>query len=242
MTRRHFLPGWSVAAVALLVLFAGALPNWAAEHSDSVESGRKALARSSNRPWYDAKADAIGRVHPEPPRKPAEIPFLEQFMTALFWVAIAAVLAGLVYVLIQAYLRMENLTTTSSETSKKVAVGEASRIESLPFPMKRDESDLLAAARRHYELGNYAEAIIYLFSYELIELDRHQLIHLARGKTNRQYLREMARRPPLRGLLEQTMVTFEDVFFGNRPLDRSRFEACWSRLDEFATLSQQVTA
>ncbi len=38
------------------------------------------------------------------------------------------------------------------------------------------------------------------------------------------------------------MITFENVFFGNRALDRAGFEACWSRRDEFHALVQQVNA
>jgi hypothetical protein len=106
---------------------------------------------------------------------------------------------------------------------------------------RRDQSDLLGQARRYYEAGNYAEAIIYLFSYQLVELDRHGFVHLERGKTNRQYVREAQRAPEaksggLHKILDQTMVAFEDVFFGARDLDRRRFEQCWSRLDEFQSL------
>jgi hypothetical protein len=38
------------------------------------------------------------------------------------------------------------------------------------------------------------------------------------------------------------MVAFEDVFFGNHPLDRNRFESCWTRLDEFEALAAQGQA
>ncbi len=91
----------------------------------------------------------------------------------------------------------------------------------------------MGEARRHYEQGNYSEAIIYLFSYELVQLDKFALIRLARGKTNRQYLREVPRRPELRSPLERTMVAFEGVFFGSRLLDRAGFEACWQQLPQF---------
>ena len=47
------------------------------------------------------------------------------------------------------------------------------------------------------------------------------------------YLRELRPRPVLRTTLEATMVAFEEVFFGRHELSRERFEACWSRLDEF---------
>jgi hypothetical protein len=32
------------------------------------------------------------------------------------------------------------------------------------------------------------------------------------------------------------MIAFEDVFFGDHPLERARFESCWLRLGEFETL------
>ncbi len=118
----------------------------------------------------------------------------------------------------------------------------ADRIEALPFLRDRSQHDLLGQARYHYERGNYSEAIIYLFSYELVELDRSRLVRLAKGKTNRQYLREAGRARSLAGLLERTMVTFEEVFFGRHPLDRAGFEACWNQLPQFKALISQSQA
>ena len=106
----------------------------------------------------------------------------------------------------------------------------------------RPRSDLLGDARRHYEQGNYDEAIIYLFSYELVRLDRSSVVHMAEGKTNRQYLREALSVRPLANILERTMLAFEDVFFGQRRLDRAGFEACWSQLTEFEHLVAQAHA
>ena len=75
--------------------------------------------------------------------------------------------------------------------------GDAARIESLPFPVAAGRLDLLAEARRHYQAGNYGAAIVYLFSFQLVQLDKRQIIRLAKGKTNRQYLREVGPRTPL---------------------------------------------
>ena len=113
---------------------------------------------------------------------------------------------------------------------------EKRRVEALPTAVARNRDDLLAAARHCYRQGNFREAIIYLFSYQLLQLDRSQLIRLAKGKTNRQYLRELGRRLVLRSLLEKTMVAFEEVFFGNRSISRARFESVWSALDQFEAL------
>jgi len=107
------------------------------------------------------------------------------------------------------------------------------RVEALPFAVRKPTGDFLAEARRLYEAGDYSEAIIYLFSYQLVELDRQHLIRLAKGKTNRQYLRELRARLTLRSILETTVVRFEDAFFGRKTLTRERFEQSWQRLDEF---------
>jgi hypothetical protein len=91
----------------------------------------------------------------------------------------------------------------------------------------------LAEVRRLYEAGNYDQAVIYFFSFQLVQLDHHQFIRLEKGKTNRQYLRELHAHRSLRGLVEQVMLLFEDVFFGGRQLSRNQFDVCWQRLDEF---------
>ena len=98
------------------------------------------------------------------------------------------------------------------------------------------ETDLLAAARRHYAAGNLTRAIVCYFGYQLVELDRRQIIFLTQGKTNRQYLRELGQRTQLRQLVNQSMVVFEDAFFGHHAPPPERFEACWSRLAEFQKL------
>jgi hypothetical protein len=107
------------------------------------------------------------------------------------------------------------------------------RVEALPFHLRKPTGDFLSEARRLYEAGNYSEAVIYLYSHLLVQLDRHHVIRLTKGKTNRQYLREVRSRTLLREILDRTMVAFEDVFFGHHALTRERFEECWRRLDEF---------
>ena len=66
-----------------------------------------------------------------------------------------------------------------------------------------------------------------------------KLFRLTKGKTNRQYLREIGPRRRLRDLVERTMIAFESVFFGHHPLDQRRFEACWSQVAEFQRLLDQ---
>ncbi len=160
-------------------------------------------------------------------------------------IALVLMLALLVYLMFR-LIRRWGVFSAKSEAQRGKSKGrtsgeegDADRIEALPFPVRRGRLDLLDEARSHYQQGNYRQAIVYLFSFQLVCLDREQIIRLTKGKTNRQYLREVGPRRALGRLVEQTMVAFEDVFFGNRHLDRARFESCWSRLDEFETLAAE---
>lgn len=194
-------------------------------------------------PWYDAKQDRLKPIRFKPPRdwklnwnwpfRWGRLPTSSIQWAA--WLIIGLVLGWLLYLLLQAYLRRAAQAARRPRITSSTPTG-SSHIEALPDEARVHLGDLLAAARHAYQQGNYRQAIIYLFSHQLVELDQRQRIHLARGKTNRQYLRELSPHPPLRGLLEQSMLAFEAVFFGNCPLSRAEFETCWNRLDEFRAL------
>jgi hypothetical protein len=213
-----------------------------AEPDPRVEAGRDALGSSWRFPWYDDDTDGVRRIRVSSPWQAPDwnyngSGFSFSWLEALAWAIGALLLAGLTYLLIKAYLNRENVQIGTVEKSdERVTVDDAARVEALPFRIRRGATDLLGEARRCYERGNFADAIIYLFSYQLVELDKHQLIRLTKGKTNRQYLREIGRRSTLKRLVEQTMVAFEDVFFGGHDLQRERFEACWSQLPTFDVL------
>jgi hypothetical protein len=207
--------------------------------TDPVTSGRDALNQWSGYPWYDAKTDAVRGVKLSRPWNldwlgnwGGSLHFPASGLQWLAWIAIALLLGGIVYLLIRAFWRRER----RSKQPEDEPVGSADRVESLPLPADGRRLDLLAEARRCRQQGDYARAIIYLFSHQLLQLDKHGRIHLVRGKTNRQYLREIRPWPSLGGLVEQTTLLFEEVFFGHHALERPAFEACWSRLEEFDRL------
>ena len=200
----------------------------------AIEQGRQAL-RSGwiNPPWYNAEEDRAQRVHLwQSWNLQASGNF--EWVTVLFWILIGVVLFLILVIMVRIYLRR----LPTSPTKKKLTSGTShataeAKVESLPFQLERRTLSLLEEARRHAAKGDFARAIVYLFSHQLVELDRRHLIHLTRGKTNRQYLRELLHYPALHELIEPTMVTFEEVYFGNRSLDRQRFDSCWQRLDSF---------
>lgn len=221
----------------------------------AVEDGRRALSDSANYPWYDEASDGVRRIEVEEPteskvnRSTTATGTTSAFsggfdwFTPLAWIGIAVLVGLIVYLLVRTYLASELRSAASSkQQDDEAAVRDViDNIENLPVKISRATSDLLAEARAQYAAGNYAEAVIYLYSHQLVRLDRHQLIRLTKGKTNRQYLHEIDTAQPLQTLVEQTMVIFEDVFFGKLSLTRDRFESVWLRLDEFDNLVQQTS-
>jgi len=259
MNRFHLLTAGLVMLLAL-----GRTPRTAAlDDPQAVDAARQALERSTSRlPWYDAQSDGLARipVRPAPaPRPPGDWQWepinpsgpavgnwssiFWELVQYLVWALLALLLAFGLFLLVRTWLR-KPLGLAGSDLNRRTAGdgGDADRVENLPFPLLPSRTDLLAEARRHYAAGHFAEAVIYLFSYQLVELDKAQWIRLARGKTNRQYLRELHAHGDIRRLLAQTMQAFEDVFFGRHALDRHRFESCWSRLGEFQQLVEQPAA
>ena len=237
--RAIMLAGVSAALFAISVT-----PAWA-EDDDSVSSAQEALDRSfGGFPWYESADDDVRRIDVEPTRVRSggwapdwsfpTIPTMSLFV----WIVIGMVVALLLYALLRSFLRRD-FEESPQRVHQTPTITDIDRVEALPFAVRRPHADLLAEARRHYEQGEFGEAMVYLYSHFLVQLDRHHVIHLTKGKTNRQYVQETNARPPLRDILESSMVVFEDVFFGKHTISRTRFESCWFRVDQFNQHVQQ---
>jgi hypothetical protein len=224
------------------------------EDQEAVEAARDGLRRSLRYPWYDVDSDTLRRLDAVPRTPPPEardwqwnptpiwqnrwswsIAGFWDFVQVLVWIVLGAFLLGMVFVLVRAFLRNETTGSTDSQGARGRTEGidDAQQLDNLPFAVRRGRIDLLAQARLHYERGEYSDAVIFLFSYQLVQLDKHHLIRLAKGKTNRQYLRELRPRRELFQLVNQTTISFEQAFFGKHVLSRGQFERCWHELDQF---------
>ncbi len=255
--------------LAVWVLIAAALMCWtteaaAGETTEAVEAGRRAFSAGPSYPWYDKQADELRPIPVRPARESALnrgsrwqaepddsqrdlswyeaiLAVLAQALRSLGLIGLIALLVGLTVLLARAYLKREKKSDDQQGTDALLPQ-EPDRIDNLPFSIGQPPTDLLEAARRCYQQGDWNQAMIYLFSYQLLALDRHDLIRLTRGKTNRQYLAELAAQPGLQQMLRHSMVAFEDVFFGKHRLTQERFEGFWQDLDRFhADLQQLVT-
>lgn len=226
------------------------------EGDAAVEDARESLGGRGAFPWYDRQADAprplrlktveddsenrTSNWQPAPATtvRPPNFSWLGRILSILGISALVALLVLAVIFITRAFLSGEVMETAGSkvvETSQDV-----DRVEHLPFQLRKPTGDFLSEARRLYEAGDYSQAILYLYSHFLVQLDRQHVIRLAKGKTNRQYLRETRSRPVLHQILEVTMISFEDVFFGHHKISREQFEASWNRLSEFEAELTQV--
>jgi uncharacterized protein DUF4129 len=245
---------WPIPAALAVLLCAGLVsPVRAQETDESVVTGREAFGKR-NYPWYDSSKDAAkplrmgtdSQTRSSQPGKGAKPKSNSQsgsssgfsgislFGSALQVVGLfvlVALLAAIAALIVWAFLKNE--TTQSAGASVVTASRDVDRVEQLPFALKRTSGDFLAEAQRLAEAGNYSEAIVYLYSYLLVQLDKHHVIRLTKGKTNRQYLRETRPRPNLAAILEPAMIAFEDVFFGKHEIDRERYEECHRQVGEF---------
>lgn len=236
-------------AAALLTLAAPAATAAAmAEADGSVAAGREALSQWGRYPWYDKAGDDLQPIELTEPWdwswlldwlnfRVGPVGGSWDWLHTAAWVLIALVLALLGWFLFRAYQRRSPAVPALVEPEGESPEEERRRYEALPEAAGRRRTGLREESRRHYLAGNYDEAIVYLFSHQLVFLDRNERIHLARGKTNRQYLRELGPRGLLPHLLAQTAVAFEDVFFGGQSIGRERFESCWNQLDQFETMA-----
>ncbi len=107
------------------------------------------------------------------------------------------------------------------------------KVSELPFDMEMTRSDPLGEAEARMRDGRYREAVIYLYSYMLLALDQTRVIHLQKGRTNRMYLRELRADRQLSDILYQTMLAFEDVYFGRHDIDRNRVEKLFDSVEAF---------
>jgi hypothetical protein len=255
--------GFRCAAIVIAVLLLAHCPDVVADDQgdgagmsddEAVAAAKDGLAGRTRYPFYDRQKDDVRRLNVEPPSDSADsanrrskwtgksakgtprgrLPTFSgvgEVLQAIGLAALIIFIALIAWLIARAFLKNE---VTETKVSKVIETSrDVDKVQALPFQVRKPTGNFLAEAERLYAAGNYSEAVIYLYSHLLVELDTHYVIRLTKGKTNRQYLRESRTRPVLRDILGRTMIAFEDVFFGHHELSRERFEECWTRVNEF---------
>lgn len=236
---KHLQPVAVLMGLALVLLLGGP-PRFAV--GETEEAAREALRRGGF-PWYDAAKDDIKptRVR-KPPLDSNMGPPLRLWIpwSAIGTMVICLAIAAAVILGYFVWRRWKPWQGRRGEAAR-IAAG-LRELPLAPEDSSPHEDNLLLAAERAAAAGDYRRAIIWLYAYQLTELDRHRLIRLVKGKTNRQYLRELGRQSPIRPLLERTILTFEEVYFGGRTLTAERYESCYREIPRFRQWLTEVAA
>jgi hypothetical protein len=212
----------------------------------STEAASKATVEALDSrwtyPWYDGESDSLRRIKVSrwdrwwPDWTPGTLQM--SWLRIVLWSLVIAALLCVAYLLARVYMNREKESLSNRAHGTDVESDNATRVEDLPFELAPAGGNLLELAQYYYARGDFNRAVIYLYSHQLLELDRRQLLRLAKGKTNRQYLRELVAHRGLRNMLERIMLAFEDAFFGNHDVSRERFEGCWNDCRRFTHLAE----
>ena len=215
----------------------GSLESSDAEHRDSDWVHIPKSQQSTSNSFWDWLFGRNGNGSSNMPSGNVS-PLFAQIVSWVVWILIGIICLALLIWIAWLLVKQEWRTGDSDEDTDWLQNPkiDPARFEALPFEVNAPQTDLLGLARQAQSEGRMREAIIYLYSYMLLMLDQQHLIHLAKGKTNRTYLRELRNQRALHALLEKIVVSFEDVFFGDLTLDPSEFQARWSELNQFHQL------
>lgn len=257
-----FLAIWMfVAIVAPAIAYQG--PESTKVEQNLSEKDAELLSRSTNSIWYDPKSKKVSSSYPKQsvldasdrhqavaePETPADptpssaFDAIGELFSLLFrsWqVILIGCLILLLVVVTYFVLKNTGVYVRRYEVRREERPRSKASIKDLPFELEQTNLGLLAQASLYRDQGEYSKAIVYLFSHVLVEMDHARCIRLARGKTNRTYIRELRGREKLRGFTTQIVSAFEYAFFGKHTLSKDAFEKIWQQLPAFESYLKMV--
>ena len=153
---------------------------------------------------------------------------ISTFFSYLLWISLAIVgLWCFVWILKNQELAVWFNRRKKTPRNTEDVLAQQARYSDLPVEIEKGLLGLRAQAAEYRDQGDYSRAIVFLFSYLLVELDQAQLISLAKGKTNYRYLRELNPHRHLQSRLRDVVNLFEAAYFGRRTLTKDQFDTVW---------------
>lgn len=205
-----------------------------------VDSARLSLKQRAY-PWYDQTKDSFRPLRPtrklDDPESPASLnipgsSLLAQVVYLLAWSLLAVLLIGLIIALVRSLQIFDFDDDTTPSQQPEVTL---ETLQALPLPEKTQGiRDFLKEAEKLASQSLYGQAMTFYFSWQLLQLNQQQIIELEKGKTNRQYSKEVqSSMPDLTDLFRQSIRLFEDAFFGNLPVSAYDFQRVWGQRGKF---------
>ena len=199
-----------------------------------IDFGDRQSARSASR----AEVPMATAVTPVPAPRPATFwnwngDWVWNFFKFVFYIFLVLAIGIGAYLGYRYFYRWRKLSIEGGDDESLAKRTVEQSMRELSFDVDFSGGDFCAEAEKAYRSGDLRSAIIYLFSYVLVSLDQKGHIRLRKGKTNREYLREIRGQTGLAKFYQRVMVPFEETFFGDYQLDQKEFESCWSQLGQF---------
>lgn len=244
-----------VASAAFFgVVGGGAFGNERVVFAVAAESAEDAAwekaATKEKTPWRSESGGAAF-LPPRPERAPAPIRSersaprsLEGLRTVaeiLFWTLVGAAVLALVGAIFWA-LRQTALGGVGKEKEKKARQDRERRLEALAPEARERVDDLGTAAENALAAGDLRLALVYFFSWLIVESDKRGLLRARRGKTNREYWLELAVNPGVRTIYKATMDAFERVYFGGQTISQAEFDDVWRLREPFVAAMERLDA
>ena len=207
----------------------------AGEAADAAGDPVRSALREKPPLWYDNERDGWRRIEVRAPPKPVEWePRGGGAIGGLFnWLMLGAVIAATAWLVWQL---VRNLGPRQGglpvEHAPRAAERAAVDLSVLPFAAAEGQRDPERALAEALEHGDWKRAVAWSFVLHLVALDQAGVIRLAKGVTNRRYLRTVAAwaedgagRGPAPAALAATIAVFERVWFGQQPVSQEQVQA-----------------
>ncbi len=206
--------------------------------ANADELGQSSLQSSYDYPWYDAVTDSTRglslppdkTVAPPPPAAPAPVTYGnnnngDSDFAYLWWFLLAVVVLIVLWLILRTMNQRDPEWQAAKARPQPGTLTSVARLTDLPVELSPRVTNMYDEAQRLAGTGDYSLAVVYLYSHMLVRLTEAGRIQLAKGKTNRQYLRELRLDPELWKFFSRAIVQFEQSYFGNHPPSPALFDA-----------------
>ena len=173
--------------------------------------------------------------------EPSSFGWLRTVAEVLFWTLVGAAVLALVGAMVWA-LRQTARGGVGKDKEKKARAERERRLEAIAPEARERVDDLGTAAENALAAGDLRLALVYFFSWLIVESDKRGLLRARRGKTNREYWLELAVNPGVRTIYKATMDAFERVYFGGRTISRAEFDDVWRLREPFVAAMERLDA
>lgn len=184
-------------------------------------------------PWYDATADDWRRLSIPAPEKTTttqdETRGSSNLGAVFSWLMVTVAVVATLTLL---WLLLRNLVSERgvpvAEVRRAAVARAVADLSALPFADAQSAKDPEAALAQAIAKRDWRRAVAWSYALHLVELDHAGALRVAKGTTNRGYLRmlatwaeERANRRALPALLGDAVSTFERTWFGHHPADQT---------------------